>query len=129
MWNTDGEMSEDIWTGHSDWVMALSWSPSGGHIASGSSDGTILIRQAGKGLLMTPRPFISSSSRRPSSAFFLGSLPHNEDSSIPDLPEPTESPGAASTSSGLPSPPATNSTGSSSTGDNKSATAGCCLRQ
>ncbi|OAX33419.1 WD40 repeat-like protein, partial [Rhizopogon vinicolor AM-OR11-026] len=49
MWNTDGEMSEDIWTGHSSWVSALSWSPSGGHIASGSYDGTILIRKAGNG--------------------------------------------------------------------------------
>ncbi|OAX34444.1 WD40 repeat-like protein, partial [Rhizopogon vinicolor AM-OR11-026] len=49
MWNTDGEMSEDIWTSHSSWVFALSWSPSGGHIASGSSDGTILIRKAGNG--------------------------------------------------------------------------------
>jgi len=49
MWNTDGEMSEDIWTGHSSWVRALSWSPSGGYIASGSSDGTILIRKAGIG--------------------------------------------------------------------------------
>src|SRR5882757_2024411 len=29
MWNTDGEMSEDIWTSHSSWVFALSWSPSG----------------------------------------------------------------------------------------------------
>ncbi|OAX34500.1 WD40 repeat-like protein [Rhizopogon vinicolor AM-OR11-026] len=49
MWNTDGEMSEDIWTGHSSRVWALSWSPSGSHIASGSSDGTILIRNAGNG--------------------------------------------------------------------------------
>ncbi|OAX36847.1 WD40 repeat-like protein [Rhizopogon vinicolor AM-OR11-026] len=49
MWNTDGEMSEDIWTGHSSWVRALSWPPSGGYIASGSSDGTILIRKAGIG--------------------------------------------------------------------------------
>ncbi|OJA10862.1 hypothetical protein AZE42_06837, partial [Rhizopogon vesiculosus] len=77
---------------------------------------------------MTPRPFISSSSRRPLSAIFLGSLPPKEDNNIPDLPEPPESPGAASTSSGLPSPPATNSTGSGSTGDNKSATTGS-LRQ
>ncbi|OAX32789.1 WD40 repeat-like protein, partial [Rhizopogon vinicolor AM-OR11-026] len=29
MWNTDGEMSEDIWTGHSSSVRTLSWSPSG----------------------------------------------------------------------------------------------------
>lgn len=81
---------------------------------------------------MTPRPLISSSSRRPLSAIFLGplSLPPKEDNNIniPDLPEPPESPGAASSSSGLPSPPATNSTGSGSTGDNKSATTGS-LRQ
>jgi len=42
-WNTDGEMSEDIWMSHSDRVASVSWSPSGGHIASRSSDGTILI--------------------------------------------------------------------------------------
>lgn len=77
---------------------------------------------------MTPRPFISSSSRRPLSAIFLGSLPPKEDHNLPDLPEPPESPGATSSSSGLPSPPATNSTGSGSTGDNKSASAGS-LRQ
>ncbi|KAG2146263.1 hypothetical protein DEU56DRAFT_787211 [Suillus clintonianus] len=76
---------------------------------------------------MTPRPLISSSSRRPLSAIFLGSLPP-KGQIIPDLPEPPESPSAASSSSGLPSPPATNSTGSGSTGDNKSATAGS-LRQ
>jgi len=40
---------EDIWTGHSDWVRSLSWSPSGRHLASGSRDGTILIRKAGNG--------------------------------------------------------------------------------
>ncbi|OAX31697.1 WD40 repeat-like protein [Rhizopogon vinicolor AM-OR11-026] len=51
MWNTDGEMNEDIWTDHSSWVRALSWSPSGGHIASGSYDGTILIRKARNGEL------------------------------------------------------------------------------
>lgn len=75
---------------------------------------------------MTPRPLISSS-RRPLSAIFLGSLPPKEQI-IPDFPDPPESPVAASSSSGLPSPPATNSTGSGSTGDNKSATAGS-LRQ
>jgi hypothetical protein len=56
-----------------------------------------------------------TSSQRPLSAIFLGSLPNN----IPDLPEPP-SPGAESTessNSGLPSPPATNSTGSGSIGD------------
>ncbi|OAX36849.1 hypothetical protein K503DRAFT_857735 [Rhizopogon vinicolor AM-OR11-026] len=67
---------------------------------------------------------ISSSSRRPLSAIFPGSLPPNEDNSILDLPEVPERPGAASTSSGLPSPSATNSMGSGSTGDNKIATAG-----
>lgn len=75
---------------------------------------------------MTPRPLISSS-RRPLSAIFLGSLPPKEQIT-PDFPEPPESPSAVSSSSGLPSPPATNSTGSGSTGDNKSATAGS-LRQ
>ncbi|OJA18343.1 hypothetical protein AZE42_09849 [Rhizopogon vesiculosus] len=49
MWNTDGEMSEDILTGHTTWVSALSWSPSGAHIASGSNDGIILIQKAGNG--------------------------------------------------------------------------------
>ncbi|EIN12941.1 hypothetical protein PUNSTDRAFT_131174 [Punctularia strigosozonata HHB-11173 SS5] len=61
-----------------------------------------------------PRPSISST-RRPSSAIFIGAgLPEN----VPDLPEPP-SPGASSTDSrsGLPSPPATNSTGSGSNGD------------
>ncbi|KAG2046586.1 hypothetical protein BDR06DRAFT_964945 [Suillus hirtellus] len=75
---------------------------------------------------MTPRPLISSS-RRPLSAIFLGSLPPKEQV-IPNFSEPPESPSAVSSSSGLPSPPATNSTGSGSTGDNKSTTAGS-LRQ
>jgi WD40 repeat protein len=48
-WNTDGEMSEDVWMGHSDHVRSVAWSPNGGHIASGSDDGTILIRKAGSG--------------------------------------------------------------------------------
>ncbi|KIK90898.1 hypothetical protein PAXRUDRAFT_150873 [Paxillus rubicundulus Ve08.2h10] len=75
---------------------------------------------------MTPRPLISSSSRRPLSAIFLGSLPPKDpkELNIPDLPEPPESPGAVSTASGLPSPPATNSTGSGSAGDNNSANSG-----
>jgi len=34
---------------HSDYVRSVSWSPSGGHIASGSYDGTILIRKAENG--------------------------------------------------------------------------------
>lgn len=64
---------------------------------------------------MTSRPKLATK-RRPSSAIFLGSLPPPN---LPDLPEPP-SPGAASnhSASGLPSPPATNSTGSGSTGDN-----------
>lgn len=37
---------EGIWTGHRGWVQSLSWSPSGGHLASASSDGRILIRTA-----------------------------------------------------------------------------------
>jgi len=48
-WNTNGEMSEGIWTGHSSLVRSVSWSPSGGHITSGSYDGTILIRNAESG--------------------------------------------------------------------------------
>jgi len=48
-WNTDGEMSEDVWMGHRDDVRSVSWSPSGGHIASGSDDGRILIRKVGSG--------------------------------------------------------------------------------
>ncbi|KAI9507614.1 hypothetical protein F5148DRAFT_89304 [Russula earlei] len=69
---------------------------------------------------MTSRPSFSSK-RRPLSAIFLGdgSTPSSTSSSeLPDLPEPP-SPGAASTHSGLPSPPATNSTGSGSTGDRR----------
>ncbi|OJA16384.1 hypothetical protein AZE42_10615, partial [Rhizopogon vesiculosus] len=64
---------------------------------------------------MTPCPFISSS-KRPLSAIFLGSLPPKEDNSIL---QPPKSPGAVSTSPGFPSPSATDSTGSSSTGDNE----------
>ncbi|OAX31225.1 WD40 repeat-like protein, partial [Rhizopogon vinicolor AM-OR11-026] len=48
-WDTDGNMIESIWTGHSGWVWSLSWSPRGGHIASGSNDGIILIREAESG--------------------------------------------------------------------------------
>lgn len=44
-WNTEGEMIEGIWTGHKGLVRSLSWSPNGDHIASGSDDGTILIRK------------------------------------------------------------------------------------
>jgi WD40 repeat protein len=48
-WNTDGEMSESVWMGHSNNVRSVSWAPNGGHIASGSDDGTILIRNAASG--------------------------------------------------------------------------------
>jgi WD40 repeat protein len=48
-WNTDGEMREGVWMGHSDHVQSVSWAPNGGHIASGSDDGTILIRKAENG--------------------------------------------------------------------------------
>jgi WD40 repeat protein len=48
-WNTDGEMIEGVWTGHSGDVLSLSWSPTGSHLASGSVDGTILIRKAKSG--------------------------------------------------------------------------------
>jgi len=47
-WDTNGQM-EDIWRAHSDIVLSLSWSPSGGHLASGSYDGTILIRNVENG--------------------------------------------------------------------------------
>ena len=72
---------------------------------------------------MTSRSSFSSK-RRPLSAIFLGDGPAGSSTSstseLPDLPEPP-SPGAASTHSGLPSPPATNSTGSGSTGDSREA--------
>jgi WD40 repeat protein len=48
-WNTDGEMIEGVWTGHSGNVLSLSWSHTGSHLASGSRDGTILIRKAQSG--------------------------------------------------------------------------------
>jgi WD40 repeat protein len=38
-------MIEGVWTGHKELVRSLSWSPNGDHIASGSDDGTILIRK------------------------------------------------------------------------------------
>jgi len=47
-WNTDGEMSEGVWMGRR-YVQSVSWSPSGGHIASGSQHATILIRKAETG--------------------------------------------------------------------------------
>ncbi|KAG1732386.1 WD40-repeat-containing domain protein [Suillus paluster] len=48
-WNTEGEMMEDVWTGHSNGVWSLSWCPSRGHLASGSNNGRILIREAKTG--------------------------------------------------------------------------------
>jgi len=48
-WDTDGYMIKGVWMGHSNTVRSLSWSPSGAHIASGSYDGTILIRKAENG--------------------------------------------------------------------------------
>jgi WD40 repeat protein len=48
-WNTDGEMIEGVWMGHSGNVRSLSWSPTGSHLASGCKDGTILIRKAKSG--------------------------------------------------------------------------------
>lgn len=48
-WSTDGKMINSVWTGHSKAVRSLSWSPSSGRIASGSDDGTILIRKAESG--------------------------------------------------------------------------------
>ena len=47
-WNTDGEMSEGVWMSRR-YVQSVSWSPSGGHIANGSQDATILIRKAETG--------------------------------------------------------------------------------
>lgn len=57
---------------------------------------------------MTPRPSLATKPR-PSSAIYLGPPPLD----IPDLPEPPSP--VSSNGSGLPSPPATNSTGSGST--------------
>jgi len=71
-WNTDGEMSEGVWTGHNNTVQRLlSWSPNGSHIASGSDDGTILIRKAenGKvqvGPIVTGQDLLSSLAYSPS---------------------------------------------------------------
>ncbi|OAX44339.1 WD40 repeat-like protein [Rhizopogon vinicolor AM-OR11-026] len=48
-WDTYGEMMEGVCTGHSKGVRSLSWSPSGGHVSSGSYDGTILVRKAESG--------------------------------------------------------------------------------
>jgi WD40 repeat protein len=42
-------MIEGVWMGHEKQVLSLSWSPGGSHIASGSFDGTILIRKAENG--------------------------------------------------------------------------------
>ncbi|KAJ3528264.1 hypothetical protein NM688_g8021 [Phlebia brevispora] len=69
---------------------------------------------------MTPRPNFTHK-QRPLSAIYIGSLGSNSSANtasppdLPKLPEPPSiSPGS---SSGLPSPPATNSTGSGSVGD------------
>ena len=66
---------------------------------------------------MTPRPSITRS-QRPLSAIFIGSLGSSSSSTPPDLPklpEPPSPEGSPELSrSGLPSPPATNSTGSGS---------------
>jgi len=48
LWNTDGKMIREILTGHSDKVWSLAWSHSGGYIASGFRDGTILFRKTKK---------------------------------------------------------------------------------
>ena len=48
-WDTNGQMRKHIWIGHRDRVLSLSWSPSGGHLASGSGDGTILVRKVESG--------------------------------------------------------------------------------
>ena len=48
-WDTNGQRMKGIWKGHSNVVLSLSWSPSGHHLASGSLDGTILIRRAESG--------------------------------------------------------------------------------
>ncbi|KAI0700355.1 hypothetical protein C8T65DRAFT_580318 [Cerioporus squamosus] len=63
---------------------------------------------------MTPRP-VQASKSRPLSAIFIGSA-GSTPPTLPDLPEPP-SPGTSSNASGLPSPPATNSTGSGSVGE------------
>ena len=60
---------------------------------------------------MTPRP-VKAHKSRPLSAIFLGSAASTPPA-IPDLPEPP----SPSESSGLPSPPASNSTGSGSVGE------------
>lgn len=78
---------------------------------------------------MTPRPSVALKQQRPLSAIFIGSLGSISSSTPPDLPrlpEPPVSPGGSSNASGsgLPSPPATNSTGSGSVGDDSTAAAG-----
>jgi len=70
-WNTDGEMSEGIWMDRSNSVQSVSWSPSGGYIASGSDDGTILIRKADSGKvevgpIETKQDWVSSLAYSPS---------------------------------------------------------------
>jgi len=48
-WDTDGKMIKGVWMGHDTVVRSLSWSPGGSHVASGLTDGTILIRKAENG--------------------------------------------------------------------------------
>jgi WD40 repeat protein len=48
-WDTEGKMMEGVCKSHSMGVRSLAWSPTGGHLASGSYDGTILIRKAERG--------------------------------------------------------------------------------
>jgi WD40 repeat protein len=66
--NTDGEMIEGVWTGYSGDVRSLSWSPTGSHLASGSEDGTILIRKAKSGAIVVG-PIETDQSRVRSLAF------------------------------------------------------------
>lgn len=66
---------------------------------------------------MPPRVSGPRATQRPLSAIFIGSAaPAVGTNPLPDLPEPP-SPSGSSVGSGLPSPPATNSTGGSSTSD------------
>jgi len=48
-WDTDGKMIKGVRMGRNNTLRSVSWSPSGGHIASGSYDGTILIGKADSG--------------------------------------------------------------------------------
>jgi WD40 repeat protein len=49
-WTTEGEVIEDVWKGHEGTVESLSWYPgTGEYLASGSTDGTIIIRNTKSG--------------------------------------------------------------------------------